>query len=378
LWRVNELAVPADVGVEVAALERVRARAVQQVDDGILPSCQYALARHERLVAFETIGDATNDTRYVIFSCTKGPVSSAVWILLGEQAIGLGQRVADLVPGFGANGKQDITIEQCLRHTAGFPSGFMNPHYWNDPDKRLEVFASWQLEWEPGSRYAYHQVSAQWILAEVIERATSRDYRAFLTERVFEPLGLGKLRIGVPADEQGDIAFPVVVGEPATPDELEAAWGIRSLPGWLPQSALLVLADPAIVEVGVPAGGAVGTAADLAMFYQAVLRSELWEPDVIAAATSAAAPFPDEVGRPTYRGLGLQINGPEGSPHFGFGKTCSPGAFGHDGAGSMIAWADPATGLSFSCLTDGLDENAVRQKRRMASFGTRAAACVSM
>lgn len=365
------------MGIDAAALQRLRERAEQQVDDGILPSCQYALALDGELVAFETFGDATNDARYVIFSCTKGPVSSAVWLLLGEGAIALDQRVADIVPGFGAGGKQDITIEQCLRHTAGLPSGFMNPHYWNDPDKRLEVFASWQLEWEPGSLYAYHQVSAHWILAEVIERATGCDYRAFLTERILEPLGLTKLRIGVPVSEQGDIAFPVVVGEPATPEELEAAWGLRSLPGWLPQSALLFLADPAVLEVGVPAGGGVGTAADLAMFYQAVLRSELWDSDVIAKATSVLQSFPDEVGRTTHRGLGLQINGPDGSPQYGFGKTNSPAAYGHDGAGSMIAWADPATGLSFSCLTDGLDENAVRQKRRMASFGTRAAACVT-
>jgi len=37
-----------------------------------------------------------------------------------------------------------------------------------------------------------------------------------------------------------------------------------------------------------------------------------------------------------------------------FGKHNSPGAFGHAGAHSQAAWADPATGISFSFCKNGL------------------------
>jgi CubicO group peptidase (beta-lactamase class C family) len=37
-----------------------------------------------------------------------------------------------------------------------------------------------------------------------------------------------------------------------------------------------------------------------------------------------------------------------------FGKGNSPGSFGHAGAYSQVAWADPATGISFSFLKNGL------------------------
>jgi hypothetical protein len=43
----------------------------------------------------------------------------------------------------------------------------------------------------------------------------------------------------------------------------------------------------------------------------------------------------------------------------------------------MIAWADPATGLSFCYLTNGLDDNLVRQKRRGVGLSSRAAVCAS-
>ena len=37
-----------------------------------------------------------------------------------------------------------------------------------------------------------------------------------------------------------------------------------------------------------------------------------------------------------------------------FGKDNSPGSFGHAGAFSQVAWADPETGISFSFLKNGL------------------------
>ena len=41
----------------------------------------------------------------------------------------------------------------------------------------------------------------------------------------------------------------------------------------------------------------------------------------------------------------------------GMGRTVSPRAFGHNGAGGQVAWADPVSGLSFAFLTSGLDRH---------------------
>ena len=59
------------------------------------------------------------------------------------------------------------------------------------------------------------------------------------------------------------------------------------------------------------------------------------------------------------------------------GKTVSRGAFGHNGAGGQIAWADPATGLSFVYLTNGMDQHPIRQARRTTALASRAANCAA-
>ena len=97
------------------------ARAQLEIDEGRLPSCQLALARDGELLAFETLGAATNDNRYVVFSATKGIVSGLVWMLIGEGKLDISRRVAEYFPEFGANGKDAVTVEQMLTYYGGFP-----------------------------------------------------------------------------------------------------------------------------------------------------------------------------------------------------------------------------------------------------------------
>lgn len=375
----TQLALPSDVAVDEDKLEALLVRARREIDEGVLPSCQLALAREGRLVAFETYGDAPADARYCIMSSTKIVIAAAIWILLGERKLSVADRVVDHIPEFGANGKAGITIEQVLLHTAGFPSAFLNPFEWDDRAKRLESFAAWELEWEPGSMYRYHGLSGHWVLAELIERLSGCDYRAFVRERVVGPLGLARFELGVAPGDQGDVQELVRVGELPSREELEAAWNISELPSsWISHDQLLFLNDPGVRAVGIPAGGAVSTAADLALFYQALLHdpASQWDPDVVRECTRLHHALPDDVGIPCPRGLGVQLAHEDGVGRLwrGFGHTNSPRAFGHDGAGGMVAWADPSTGLSFCYLTNGLDDNLVRQKRRGVGLSSRAAA----
>ena len=65
-------------------------------------------------------------------------------------------------------------------------------------------------------------------------------------------------------------------------------------------------------------------------------------------------------------------------PNFrGFGKTNSPSAFGHNGAGGQIAWVDPESGLSVAYLTSGHDRNNVRQGKRGVAISSIAAECAA-
>ena len=182
--------------------------------------------------------------------------------------------------------------------------------------------------------------------------------------------------------QQGDINELVLTGEPATPDELEAAIGVRELPlTEVTPDALMSFNRPEVRAVGVPGGGGVSTAADLALYYQALLHDPagIWKPEVLADVTANVRNhLPDYMGTPANRTLGLVLAGDDGRPSArGMGHTVSPRAFGHNGAGGQIAWADPATGLSFCYLTNGLDQHEIREWRRTTGIASRAANCVT-
>ena len=372
---------PESLGIDAGRLEELRTRVRREVDDGLLPSCQFALARDGRLAAFETVGDAGPETRYVIFSATKAFVASAAWLLIGDGSLDVDSRVADYIPEFATNGKDVVTVEQVMLHTSGFPRAPLGPPAWADRDRRLEAFAKWRLNWEPGTAHEYHPTSAHWVLAELIERISGRDYRDVVHEAVTGALGLPRV-VGIPADEQGDIAELALCGEPASPEELEAIFGVPELPVTeVTDDALLSFNQPDVRAVGVPGGGGVATAATVALLYQALLHNPggLWDPDVLADATGRVRnTFPDllALGAPANRALGVVVAGDDGNANRrGFGHTQSPRTFGHNGAGGQIAWADPESGLSFSYVTNGRDVNPIREGRRSIGISSRAAVC---
>tara|TARA_B100001250_G_scaffold160168_1_gene137580 strand:+ start:198 stop:1316 length:1119 start_codon:yes stop_codon:yes gene_type:complete len=354
-------------------------RCTREVSEGLLPSCQFAIGFDGEIVLDETIGDASPETRYCFFSATKPFVAATVWQLLSEDALELNAPIASLIPEFAENGKADITLEQVLLHTAGFPHAPMGPDVWSDSESRRRRMAEWRLNWEPGSRYEYHATSAHWVLAEIIHVVTGHSHTDEVHRRVTEPLGLPRI-LGFSLDQQEDMADLALCEGEASPDELEAVFGVREMPpSEVTDETIIRFNDPHTREVGVPGGGGYGRAADLAMFYQALLHNleELWEPQMLANATGQVHNnLPDPMGVPANRGLGVILAGEDGlSNRRGLGRTVSSMAFGHNGVGGQIAFCDPKTGLSFGYTTNGLDRHQIRQPRRGTSIASLAANC---
>lgn len=174
-------------------------------------------------------------------------------------------------------------------------------------------------------------------------------------------------------------------GDPPDPDEMEELFGVRDLGAWVGEVTddnLLGFNDPSVRAVGVPGGGGVMTAADLALYYQALLHNAggLWDASVLTDATTEIRNnLPDPMlGVPACRSLGLILAGDDGlATRRGFGATNSAGSFGHNGAKGQLAWADPATGLSFGYCTNGMDQDPIREARRGVALSSRAAVCLA-
>lgn len=356
------------------AVEALLARARRDVDDGSLPAVQLALGYRGEIVEFATYG-APADARFLTYSVTKAFSGGLAWLLMSDGVLGESTRVADVVPEFAANGKGEVTIAHLLTHTAGFPRAPMRPEEGADREQRRMRLASWRLDWKPGTQTEYHPTSAYWALVEVIDELTSGDFRQVFADRIAGPLGITGLTIGAPIGAQDGVVPVTSVGVLA--DGMETYGDkVKETGG----NFLLRFNEPEVLASGVPGAGAVGTAADVATYYQALLHNPggLWDADVLADATGHVRNtlIDPLFNCPANRTLGLVVAGADDKAAVrGFGAHTGPRAFGALGVGGQIAWADPDSGLSFSYLTSGLDVDIVASFVRSAKIAGLAARC---
>ncbi len=361
-----------------ALLSRVR----RDVDEGLLPAAQIALARNGEVVAAESFGSASNESLICLFSATKGIVYAAAWLLFQDGRLAEDERVADIIPEFASHGKDQVTVQQLFTHTSGFPQAPFAPLQWNSKEETLQRFSQWRLNWEPGSRCEYHATSSMWVIAEIIERRGGMPYAEFIRKRVLDPLGMASIFVGLPDAENARVLPVTHEGAPPTEEDY-AKLGMR-VPAEINEETLLAFNRPEVRAVGAPGAGAFANAQDLALFYQALLHGgldgvEVWNQDTLASARRIrTGELVDAASKQlANRGLGILICGERGGAFRGFGKANSPLAFGHPGSGGQLAWADPATGLSLAFLTPGHDRNFMNQMQRAAAISHLAAQCAT-
>lgn len=386
---------PEAVGLDPAKVDALFARAERDVAEGLLPAVQVAVARHGQIGAMRTFGRAVHggeeraaddDTHFIAMSATKALTASAAWILIQEGKLSPRDRVVDYLPEYGSNGKETTTVEHLLVHTSGIPFAPHRTKEWPNPARRLERFAQWRLEHPPGEQFRYH-LSANFLpIAAIIEAISGLTLADFIRTRIAEPLGLPGLRLGLPDGGERRVADLVWVGE-ALQAEDYTKLGTKGNPvvAAIDETLVLEFNEREAREAASPAGGLITTAADLALFYQALLNDgcarnghEVWQKTMLDDARRIrTGELRDPVlGCRANRALGIVIAGDDGKANMrGFGRTNSPASFGHPGFGGQCAWADPETGISFGYLTNGYDRNEIRMGRRQVAVSSLAAAC---
>ncbi len=335
---------PESLGFARRPLEHLDRLIRQHIEEGRYPGAQIALARHGKLALYRSYGDARTegervaagpDTLFLLFSQTKVLTSAAVWTLVEEGRLSFMDKVADHLPEFACRGKAEITLHQVMTHQGGFPSGDVSRESWADHARMRAEVCDFSLDWTPGTRLQYHPRAAHLTQAMVIEAVTGRDYREVIRDKVLAPLGLaGDVFVGVPAAEQGRCADTYAPEPRDNSAEFKAA--------------------------GLPSGGGYATARGMAAFYQMLLGKgrlgavRLLSPRLVEYVTrSHTGERGDDAmnGIPMHRGLGPHVLG-DSDRIRGLGTLASPTTFGHGGAGTSYSWADPASGVSFTYITN--------------------------
>ncbi|OAN37764.1 serine hydrolase domain-containing protein [Mycolicibacterium iranicum] len=247
--------------------------ALDVLDDWPVPTSAAAVVGRSGVLA----GHGDTGRRFPLASVTKPLVARAAQVAVEEGAVELDTDA----------GPPGATVRHLLAHTAGYEM------------TSSKVIAT------PGSRRIYSNYGFT-ALAEAIEASSSIAFDTYLTESVFEPLGMTDTNLDGGNDAAG--------------------YGVTS------------------------------TVDDLVAFAGDLLAPVTVSQRMHADATSVQFPGLDGVlpgfgvQRPNDWGLGFEIRGNK-SPHW-TGASNSPHTFGHFGQSGTFLWVDPAAALALVVLTD--------------------------
>ena len=282
--------------------------------------------------------EASEDSVTGMFSAGKGIAALCIAALVESGELELDRPVAYYWPEFAAAGKADISVRTVLSHRAGMigvPGGFTHEDLATGFSAR-EKLAAARPYWHPGSDFGYHAITIGMIMEGLFLAIRGEQLQAFHAREI--RIGRGAdVFLGLPAD-QDHRYVPV---RPAHPDpalqedlaDLLAYWGNRDTltavamnnPARTGGRALGDVSPnvPGIRAFGGSGHAATGTARGIAR----VSEQHSHGTDLVLGAEMA---FAMVFMKPTRR---LPF--------------ASHAAFGHDGAGGALGYADPLYELAF-------------------------------
>ncbi len=306
---LSPAASPESVGFDSERLKRLDAYMAQVVADGRAAGMTTLIARHGKVVAFKTYGQAnlatgapmSKDAIFRIYSMSKPLTGVAMMILFEEGKWRLDDPVTRYVPefknlkvmtGVDATGKilvEDMkrppTMREIMSHTAGFGYGLRADNPVDNLYREKKVMASTGLQqmidrtaeipltFQPGTNWSYS--NAVDIQGYIVEKLSGQTLGRFMAERIFKPLKMTDTGFQVRAGQGGRLA--AVYGGLTEGGKLAEAKYLFGFP--MPDYT-----QPPAMEMG--GGGIVSTTRDYARFCQMILnKGELDGVRILSPAT---------------------------------------------------------------------------------------------
>jgi CubicO group peptidase (beta-lactamase class C family) len=336
---------------------------------GLHPGSQLYVSRNGRVVANLALGEAhlgvkmRLDTLLMWRSSTKPVLAVAIAQLWERGLLHLEDPVARFIPEFATRGKEAITLAHLLMHTAGIRSADSIPTHlpWAEILDRI-CRAPLEPRTRPGAQAAYHSTSTWFLLGEIVQRIDGRSCAQYMRDNIYLPLGMRDSWIGLPPEQFRQ--YGSRIGTMFRTDRLPA----EPLPFWNTEEGCALCR---------PGSNGRGPIFELGLFYEAMLalrgqnnppQPGLLKPDTVRWMTRRHRQ--GMVDR-TFRhvldwGLGFKINSNRYGRHtvpYGYGPHSSDETFGHSGAESSCAFADPHHSLVVAWACNGLPGEPAHQAR---------------
>jgi CubicO group peptidase (beta-lactamase class C family) len=301
--------------------------------------------------------DLATDSVTGVFSATKGVAATVIGLLLEQGLFDLDEPMATYWPEFAAEGKGEITVRQVLSHRAGLvgvDDGFAVEEF-IDSARAAARLAAMAPQWQPGATHGYHALTIGILMEELVRRLTGRSLQEVYETEIRAPREID-FYLGFPESEEP--RFREVLPPAPTPAEAAELSARASSTDGMQALAFNVLHSelpPAGGEMGpnsrrMRASGfaaidGIGSARGLAGLYQAILGGPGGEP-LLSKSTMEQMSREQSVGpdRVLVLPTSFAIVYMKPNPRLDF---ASYRAFGHDGAGGVLAFADPVHDLAF-------------------------------
>lgn len=137
----------------------------------------------------------TTDTKFRLGSISKQFTSMLVMQLVNEGRLMLDGKITDYLPHYRKETGDKITIHHLLTHSSGIPNYTEDRKFWHHEKQSytvsdfIRIYCSGDLEFDPGSRFAYSN-SGYFILGAIIEVIAGKPYHVVLKERILDVAGM--------------------------------------------------------------------------------------------------------------------------------------------------------------------------------------------
>lgn len=332
---------PSEVGVSKKKLLVAAEIMEKAIEADTVRGCVLLVARKHKIIFHEAYGwrdlakkqAMKKDTLFRMASNSKAPTAMAILMLAEQGALKLDDPIHEYFPTFDHGHAAKITIRQLLTHTSGMGRSLFMKNMRKDTTLQAEVarFGTRGITSKPGQKYSYSNEGYN-TLAGLIEVAGTTGYKAFLKQRIYDPL---KMQDSCNHETDADLGRMSAVFRPRSKGGLRIGWK----PG-----------DRPTVPIPRGSGGMISTARDYAVFLQMYLNGGTYGGKRLLSKPGIAAAI-----RPQSKHIPAAKN-------YGFGWSTSRDTFSHTGSDGTASYANTRHQLIVLVFTQTPSKKIPRRK----------------